>query len=590
MTFLHPGYFLALLGLLPLIAVYFLKVRPARKSVTAFFLWRAVLDQKRDAALFHRLRDLWSLLLMALALLAIVLAMTTPQTRRDRRKNLLLIIDNSASMNALENGETRLVAAKKIALDIVRGLNADQQAAVATVSMDMQYLSHFTASRRTLYGAIRNIVPSDCPFRPEALDVLAAGAPAMDHCRLLLISDGCCLVADADQAMELIKVGSNQGNVGFVNCDLRPFQGRPMRVGFYYRLASSFEEDIATDIVVTCGPGDRIVKVIPVVVQPGVNQAEVVTIEGGAPGLWRASLEVSDALASDNVAFMALPPKRPVKVAVESDYGFFLVNSINAFAGTSGELQYVQGEADVVLTNGAVPQADRAILFGLREGSEWCGQVGSEISDVLARIRIKDHPVLADCDIDSIPFIGARQVTPPQDSLVIAETSTQVPLIYQVRRGRHLALVINMDPVKSEFYYSAWFPVLVYNGARHLMGRRETWPSACSVGDSVSIPEVPDDTAPATVRISDGAAPFPVVGPSYGPIRTIGFHTLENAAGQWSLGANLFAPAESLLDNRNVVDTSLPLTRGRPLSSVLAATALLLLLIECMLYHRRKVG
>ncbi len=127
MTFLHPGYFLALLGLLPLIAVYFLKVRPARKSVTAFFLWRAVLDQKRDAALFHRLRDLWSLLLMALALLAIVLAMTTPQTRRDRRKNLLLIIDNSASMNALENGETRLAAAKKIALDIVRGLNADQR-------------------------------------------------------------------------------------------------------------------------------------------------------------------------------------------------------------------------------------------------------------------------------------------------------------------------------------------------------------------------------------------------------------------------------------------------------------------------------
>ena len=36
MTFLYPVYFLTLLGLLPLIAVYFLKVRPARRSVTAF--------------------------------------------------------------------------------------------------------------------------------------------------------------------------------------------------------------------------------------------------------------------------------------------------------------------------------------------------------------------------------------------------------------------------------------------------------------------------------------------------------------------------------------------------------------------------
>lgn len=591
MTFLHPAYFLALLGLLPLIAVYFLKVRPAHKPVTAFFLWRAVLDQKKNTALFRRLRDPLSLLLMALALLAIVLAMTAPQARRDQRKDLLLIVDNSASMSALDNGRTRLAAAKEIALDIVRGLNADQQAAVATASMDVQYQSHFTTNPKALHDAIRRIEPSDCPSRPEALDLLAAGAPAMDHCRQILISDGCRFIADAGRAIELIKIGSNQGNVGFVSCDLHLFQGRSTRVGFYYRLASSFEADVATDIVVTYGPEDRIVKVVPVTVKPGINAPEFITIEGGGPGLWRASLDLQDALANDNVAFMALPPKRPVKVAVESDYGFFLVNSVDAFARTSGELEYVQpDDADVVLTNGVIPQADRAIIFGLREGSDRCGQVGSEISDVLARIRIEGHPVLADCDVDSIPFVGARHVTPPEDSLVIVETATRVPLIYRVRQGGRLALVINMDPIESEFYYSAWFPVLVYNGARHLMGRQETWPSACSIGESVPLPEVLNDKGPTTVTIGDGAAPFPVSGPSYGPIRKVGFHTLENTAGKWSLGVNLFAPAETLLDNRDVADTSLSLNRGRPLSSVLAVIALLLLLIECVLYHRRKVG
>jgi len=590
LTFLYPVYFLTLLGLLPLIAVYFLKVRPARRSVTAFFLWRAVLDQKKNAAFFHRLRDLLSLVLMALALLAIVLAMTAPQVRRDQRQDLLLIIDNSASMNALDDGRSRLAVAKEIASDIIRGLNADQQAAVATVSMDVQYQSHFTTSPKTLHNAVRSIEPSDGPFRPEALDVLVAGAPAMDHCRLLLISDGCRFVSDANQAIELIKVGSNQGNVGFVNCDLLPFQGQPMRVGFYYRLASSFDEDVATDIVVTYGPEDRIVKVIPVIVKPGINTSEVIGIEAGGPGRWRASLDLRDALANDNVAFMALPPRRPVKVAVESDHGFFLVNSVNAFAGTSGELEYVRSDADVVLTNGVIPNADRAIIFGLRAGSDWCGQVGSEISDVLARIKIEDHPVLADCDIDSIPFTGARHVTPPEGSLVIAETSTRVPLIYRVSQGGRLALVINMDPVESEFYYSAWFPVLVYNGARHLMGRQERWPSACSVGDSVHLPEVLGGKGPTTVTIGDDIASVPVAGPSYGPIRRDGFHSLENAAGKWSLGASLLAPGETLLDNRDVVDTSLPLNRGRPLSSVLAVIALLLLLIECVLYHRRKVG
>lgn len=590
MTFLHPAYLLALVGLLPLIAVYLLKVRPTRKSVTALFLWQAVLDQKKNTALFNRLRDLLSLLLMILALVAVVLAMTSPEIGRDQRKDLLLIVDNSASMNAFDNGRSRLAAAKETASDIVRGLNANQQAAVATVSMDVQYRSHFTANPKAVRDAIRNIEPSDCPFRPEALDVLAAGAVSMDDCRMLLISDGCSFVADANNAMELIKIGSNQGNVGFLTCDLRRLGSQPTRVGLYYKLASSFEEDVTTDIVVTYGSEDRIIKVVPVTVNPGINESEVITIEAGGPGLWRASLDLPDALADDNVAFMALQPKRPVKVSVESDHGFFLANSINAFARTSGDLEYVQGNADVVLTNGAIPQADRAIIFGLQESSSWCGQVGPEISDVLAKVKIEDHPMLADCDIDSIPFMGAREVTLPEDSLVIVETSTRVPLIYRVRRGRRMALVINMDPVESEFYYSAWFPVLVYNGARHLMGRQETWPSACSVGDSISIPEVPYGSEMTTVTIADSEASVHMSGVSYGPIRKAGFHTLENAAGQWSVGVNLFASTETLLDNRNAIDTSLPLNRGLPLSLILAIIALLLLLIECVLYHRRKVG
>jgi len=589
-TFLHPAYFLALLGLLPLIAVYLLKVRPTRKSVTALFLWQAVLDQKKNTALFNRLRDLLSLLLMILALLAIVLAMTAPEMGSDQRKDLLLVIDNSASMNAIEDDRSRLNAAKRIASDIIRGLNTNQQAAVATVSMDMQYQSHFTTSPKTLMDAIRNIEPSDCPFRPAALDTLAAGAPSMDDCRMILIGDGCRFVVDANHPIELIKIGSDQENVGFLTCDLHRLQGQPMRVGLYYKLASCFAEEVTTDIVVTYGADNRIIKVIPVTIQPGINDSEVVTLEGGAPGPWRATLELPDALARDNVAFLGLQVRPPVKVRVESDHPFFLINSVKAFARTSGDLQHVQDHADVVLADSRVPQADRAMIFGIPENAGWCGQSGAEVDEVLARVRIEDHPVLAQCDIDSVPFLGARKVAPPEDSLVIVETAAHVPLIYRVRRGSRSALVINMDPVQSEFYYSAWFPVLVYNGARHLMGRQETLPAACAVGDSVPIPTASDGAETTTVTVGDSEDSLQWNGSSYGPIRQAGFHTLENASGRWLLGANLFAASETLLNNHDVTDTSQPLSRGRPLTLILAIVASWLLLIECILYHRRKVG
>jgi hypothetical protein len=590
LSFLHPGYFLALLGLIPLVAVYFLKVRPRRQSVTAFFLWEAVFDQKKNTALFNRLRELLSLLLMALALLAIVLALTAPEVSRDERKDLLLVIDNSASMSALDKGRVRLTAAKKTAADIIRGLNAHQQAALATVSMDVQYQSHFTTSPKTLMDALRRIDPSDCPFRTDALKTLNAGAVALDNCRVILISDGCNYHADPNTVIELVKIGADQENLGFVSCDLRMLQRKPLQLGLYYKLASSFDQEVSTDIILSHGPDKRIIKVIPVTVKPGINEAEIYTLAAGGPGQWRATLDLEDALEKDNSAFLALQPKRPVRVRVDSDHPFFLVNSVNAFARTSGDLIYAPDTADVTLANGLIPQAERAVIFGLKENSGWCGQVGPEVDDVLARIKLEDHPVLDDCDLDSIPFMGARDISPPDGSLVIVENAAHVPLIYRVQDQQRTALVVNMDMLESEFYYSAWFPILVYNAARHLMGRQDSLAAACAVGDSLPFPNNALGRDSTRVTVGDSNDVVQLSGSSYGPIRQAGFHTLKNAAGQWSVGANLFAVTETLLGSQDVTDTSQALNRGWPLSLILAMFAALLLLLECILYHRRKVG
>ena len=73
MTFLAPAFLWTLAALAPLAAIYFLKVRPRKKPVTAFFLWQKIFTEKKAYALFKRLRDVFSLLLMALAFAAISL-------------------------------------------------------------------------------------------------------------------------------------------------------------------------------------------------------------------------------------------------------------------------------------------------------------------------------------------------------------------------------------------------------------------------------------------------------------------------------------------------------------------------------------
>ena len=58
MTFLAPAFLWSFLALIPLAAIYFLKVRPRKKSTTAYFLWEKIFSQKKATSLFNRLRDL----------------------------------------------------------------------------------------------------------------------------------------------------------------------------------------------------------------------------------------------------------------------------------------------------------------------------------------------------------------------------------------------------------------------------------------------------------------------------------------------------------------------------------------------------
>lgn len=589
MTFLFPIFFWTLLGLMPLVAVYFLKLRPRRKPTTAYFLWQALFDQKRSSSLFQKLRDLLSLLLMLLAFLAVVFALCAPEFAGDERKDLLLLVDNSASMNARDQGQTRLALAKGVATQIVRSLGANQQAAIAAVAWDVQFHSHFTTNPRTLMEALDRVEASACPLQERALTALSLEQGGTDRYRIILISDGAGLGEAVPGRIELLKVGTRQDNVGLVACDIQALQTQPYRLSLYFRLASSYQAPIETDILVKYGPQGQTVKVIPVTIQPGINKPELYTIEAGGEGQWWVEIDLEDALAEDNLAYLVVAPKRPVTVEVQARDAFFLEHSVFAFAQTSGDLALVDGNADVVLAKGEMPDAARVVLFAPQGSSPWWTELGEELDDVMPQYVIDDHPILKHCDFESLPFVGARRLERPAESVLLLETSDGVPLIYKLRRGDRSVVVVNMDPGESEFYYSAWFPVLVYNAARDLMGRQGDMPAAYAVGSVIPIPKAKEEEPTRISHHADEKA-IEITAASFGPVRKLGFYEMSNSSGRWPLAVDLFARAETLLNNDAVSDTSRPLNRGWPFSVILAVLALLILLAECMLYHRRKVG
>src|SRR6516165_6960040 len=102
MSLANPTALLWLLLVIPVVVFYVLKIRLKRVPVSTVIFWRQIFDEKKPRSLWQRLRHLISLLIQLLLLALLVGALTEPFLASEARhaRRIILVIDNSASMNA----------------------------------------------------------------------------------------------------------------------------------------------------------------------------------------------------------------------------------------------------------------------------------------------------------------------------------------------------------------------------------------------------------------------------------------------------------------------------------------------------------
>lgn len=601
MTFAAPWMLWSLAAILPLVAIYMLKVRPRRRPVTALFLWQQVLQERRAHRLFHRLRDLWSLLLMALAFTAVALALAQPRWSGEKHQDLLLLIDTSASMQAREGNTTRLALAQERVRDIARAMDGVQRVAVATVDRELRYLAHLTDNPREVLAAVERAQASNYELNPRALprsrispkleseDADKAVFDESARHRTLLISDAGFDRTTLPEGVEVLTVGGPQENIGIIAADLAYMPGEQSQLQFYFQIASSYKEPCEIDLILSEGFGERAVmkKVFPLTVQPGLNDPQVLTIDAAAPGRWTAKLDVEDALAADNTAYLVAHKPLPIAIEVRASNRFFLEKSVLAFATGSDLLTLVTENPQVVLAQGAPPDAERAIILSPMGESLWWDSLGEEVEIDAARVVVENHPALRHIDAGTIGFLGARQVTPPNGSHVLVESIDGVPLIYVAKREGKSAIVINLDPIAADFYFSAWFPVLIHSASTFLVDREEPLQSVEKPGSTVSLPIAEDTIGEATSPTGKAEA---FEGKQFTELSELGFYEL--AAGQFNgpIACSLLSKSETFLGNDKETSPITAVTSGLPPAYWLTVFAILLLTTESLLYQRRKVG
>lgn len=358
-----------------LISLYFLKLKRKRMVIPSTLLWQRAVQDMQVNAPFQRIKNnllLWIQLLLLLLLL-IAMARPTQNALSDPGQRVVIVIDQSASMNATDvDGQARLKAAKARALQVVDNLDAGSAEQAGTGAMVIAYahralvLQDFTTDLARVRKAIREIKPTDQRSHLDtaiaAIEPHARQSGADDKLFVHVFSDG-NVTASTNEPMSLAnaeiryhQLGDSEShgdNLAIAALSARRDYTKPQLVQVYARLANYSDKPITTSVSFMAD--ERVLSTQQVAV-PALKPGSGGPTSPATPGetgltfdmtwLGDALLTVrhghDDLIKADNTARALLAPSRELRVLMVTGGNAYLERACNA----AGIENLVQMSAD----------------------------------------------------------------------------------------------------------------------------------------------------------------------------------------------------------------------------------------------------
>lgn len=623
MNFLSPTAFL-LFGLAaPIVALYILKLRRRREPVSTLLFWEQIFREKQTTSLFQKLKHLLSLLLQLLFLALLVLALARPQfafmTKSARQ--IILIIDHSASMNALDGTVSLLESAKQEALRMVDNLRFIDEMMVISCHTQPVIHSPFTNHQKSLRDAIESIAPTD--VRTDLQPVLTVAhsvAQTKPNPEIVILSDfhqiPDPLLAQqespdtqlSDAKVRLLSVNLGEaGNVGITQFRVR----KSLVNAFDYQTlltvvnASVEEKSFNVELYLN----DALLDVRPYTLAPGESKSELFTNFTMEGGRLKAVLDVEDALSTDNVAYAALPKREQIPVLLVTPDNPFLENALavdeKLDLTVAAPDQYEPGVIgyEVIIFDRYNPptlgDGNYMFIYPPKAGAIW--QIGESLETPIITEWERDHPILRHVYLDNVQITEAYQIQIPATANVLVRSFEDPLLLVEEQQNRRVVFIA-IDTLKSDLPLRIAFPLIIANTIQWFQGKLEIEEYHLQTGEVLKkrIDEASAGESVTIVGPADESWEVPVKKGEllFDETMVVGFYELKIGEGEEVWAVNLTDAAESqirmaegvanLLEEEEVVLGGSALLHYPPWI-YLVLLAVLLSAVEWFLYQRRRI-
>jgi len=594
MDVLNPLAFWFALLAIPIVLLYLLRLRRRAQPVSSTLLWRrAILDREANT-LWQRLRRnvLLFLQLATLAFLIFALARPYLQAPGGPSRQVIVLLDASASMQATDVRPSRFEAARAQVRALIETLGSEDRMTLIAVDGTPRALSALSNDKVQLRAALDALRPTLSAANWGAAVALAAAVGAGgEESTTFVFSDG----ANADDlallpgAARFIPVGESGDNLAISTLALRRAR-----------------DGLAALVRVTNHGLRDEQALVAVRTEAALIDARTLDVPAGSAIEWtikdippdarwvQAGIESAryNLLAADDVAYAVNAANVIRRALLVTPGNLFLEQALAALPGlrttrAAALPPEVEGYDLYVLdgVSAALPAGANALLIG----AQGVFTPTAVFSDT-AYVRTAPHPIARDLDWRMVSVLDAYRLAAPDwlrpvvegqgGPLVLAGESPDGAL------GRVVALAFDLR--RSDLPLQIAFPILIANSVAWLAPPQGLdIPLSVQPGEVVALPAGARVTLPSGETVTLGIQGF-------AQTEQPGVYTFEAGQVQGAFAVNFFNVAESrIAPNPNLtVGQSSPASATeaqvaqREFWHILAALALALLVIEWWVYQR----
>jgi len=618
MQLLSP-FFLTLSVLsIPIILLYMLKLRRKQTQVSSTMLWEKLLREKQANAPWQKLKRNLLLFLQLLILAALIFALARPalETKVIATGSVIVMLDASASMNAVDVPPSRFEEARKSALTLINRLSSDSSMTLILVAKTPQTLIASETDKSLLKAALSKAKVSQASADWSAAFALAAGATRNTaSSTVVIISDGGLPengLPSLPGDVRYIPIGQADDNLAISALALRASKGTPQ---LFAEVTNYSDED--RKVLLSLYLGNDLFDARQLDIP--ANSQKSVSLENlpVTTAIYKAHIsdptesnKPLDSLSLDDTAFAIYQSSASRRALLVSKGNLFLeqllaslpnIQPFRALPAADGTLQIPNEPFDLYIFDGYIPEKlPNSNLLFINPTTNPFFTVGETIKEI-KDIQVNENTLTRYVDWKTVHVLQARKVTAPGWMNVLIESDSNPLVLAGETNGQRIA-ALTFDLRESDLPLQIAYPILFSNLINYL-APPGAFDSSKSLQAGESLTIVPPIDAEQIVIASPSNVIYTLgTGQTlFSETNELGYYAVnfvskESTKAEY-FAVNLFDKSESDLHPRETLQIGSTLVTPTVSQQIglqelwkwLAGIALLILMIEWQVFHRKSI-